>query len=151
MSRTDRRLATLGAVYAMLNACDDFADHWAQTERQATRKGQRDPEGQRACAAHVASYTATRVVALSAMAAVTGARLPLARTGLILGLDAATHYWADRRYTLAAVAEHIGKGGLCHAGDPKAAPCGTGSYALDQAFHHGMRLITALAVAGGVR
>lgn len=99
-ARTVRRLATLGAVYATLNASDDVADHWVQTDTQAQRKGDRSPEGQRACAAHVATYTATRVAALATMAAVTGARLPLARTGLILGLDAASHYWADRRYTL---------------------------------------------------
>lgn len=149
MSRAARRLAVLGGVYATLNAADDIGDHWVQRHGQALRKGNRTPEGQRACAAHVATYTATRIAALSAMAAVTGARLPLVRTGLILSLDAATHYWADRRYTLAAVAERTGKGGFYHAGDPKAAPCGTGSYALDQAFHHGMRLITSLAIAGG--
>lgn len=43
------------------------ADHWVQTDAQARNKGLPGWPGRRACAAHVASYTATLLVFVLAL------------------------------------------------------------------------------------
>lgn len=65
------------------------------------------------------------------------------------GGDAISHYWADRRSTLARLADRLGKGELYALGDGAAAPAGTGAYALDQSWHHAWLYIAALIIAGG--
>ena len=69
-----------------------------------------------------------------------------------LGIDAVTHWWADRRSTLAWLARVTGKGEFYRLGAPRAdhddnPHIGTGAYALDQSFHHLWLLVAALVIA----
>lgn len=149
-------LGRMGGVYALLNAADDVADHWVQTEWQAEHKGDPGATGRRACAEHVAGLVVTRAVFLTAGALLTGERLRPGRVTVGLAVGAGLHYWADRRTPLKNLAnrlERFGKPGFYKAGaprdghdDPKC--LGTGAYILDQAFHHGCRAIEATIIAG---
>lgn len=151
--RSTRFAVTLAALYA----AHEVGDQWIQTHHQACTKGGRGEQqraGQAACARHVASMTATKALMLGVTSAVTGTRLPLGRTALALGIDAASHYWADRRYTLAGLADRLGKGEYYRLGTPRDGrddnpTIGTGSYALDQAWHAAWLWVAALIVAGG--
>lgn len=147
------RATVFAASFATLFAAHEFGDHWVQSAGQAARKGQRDAEGQRACAGHVVTLTAAKALALAVTSRALGMRLSPWRAALALGLDAVTHYAIDRRYTLKAVAHALepvnGKGGFYDLGDGKAAPCGTGAYALDQSTHVAMLWATALVIAVG--
>lgn len=133
----------IGTVYAALWAGSDLADHWIQTEHQATTKHKPGPAGQRACAAHVATLTATQALTLAGLCATTGHRLNPRRVALALALNATTHYVADRRTPLARLATKVRREGFYKLGDGYAAPTGTGAYALDQSFHHPITLIAA--------
>lgn len=76
--------ARFAAAYALLRAAADLADHWVQSDRDAQAKAATDQypvttiseatgiktvhrtrEGRRACAWHVATYTATQAAALT--------------------------------------------------------------------------------------
>ena len=61
-----------------------------------------------------------------------------------LALSAGTHWWADRRIHLKALANATGNGNFYQLGGPLG-----GSYALDQAFHHAVE--TAAAVIAFMR
>jgi hypothetical protein len=74
-------------------------------------------------------------------------------------VSAVTHYWADRRTTLARLADALGKGGYYRLGAPRPGrddnlSLGTGAYALDQSWHWlwlGVAAtVTALMAGGGV-
>ena len=146
----------VGGVYALLSAADDVADHWGQTTRQAKNKGKAGREGQRACAAHVATLTATRAILLAAGAAAAGERIHPGRAAAGLALGAGLHYWADRRTTLRGLADRLSWAGIDafhQVGAPRAGHddnrcLGTGAYALDRAFHHGCRVFEAMLIAG---
>ncbi|GII89466.1 hypothetical protein Ssi03_74560 [Sphaerisporangium siamense] len=145
-------LATFAAVFAALYAAHSFGDHWVQTHAQACIKGTPGRTGRLACARHVATLTATKAAFLLALELATGARLHPAAVLAGLAVDAASHYWADRRTTLAALAERIGKGDFYRLGAPRpgrddAPHLGTGAYALDQSWHIGWLFITALIIA----
>lgn len=56
--------ADFAAVFVALYAAHQVGDHWIQTQHQADCKGQPGWAGRWACLAHVATYTATAVVAL---------------------------------------------------------------------------------------
>lgn len=152
-----RSLATFAASFAALYAAHHVGDLWLQTHAQATGKGERSPEGRRACRGHVASLTATKATALAGLAAATRTRLPLKASAAALAVDAASHYWIDRRYTLEALADGAerigitGKGAFYRAGDPAAAPTGGGAFALDQAAHIAMLSVAAGIVAAGTK
>ncbi|WP_436759301.1 DUF3307 domain-containing protein [Streptosporangium sp. V21-05] len=137
--------ATFAAVFAALYAAHSFGDHWVQTHRQACGKGAPTRAGRAACAWHVVTLTLTKMIAVSLVIAVTDLRLngPWLCAGLLV--DAGSHYWADRRVTLARLAERIGKGGFYRMGDGLA----SGAYALDQSFHVLWLFIAALIIAGG--
>ena len=142
------------AAFAALFAAHSFGDHWVQTHTQACGKGARTAAGVRACLAHVATLTLTKGAALLAMELVTGLRLSIVAVLIALLVDAASHYWADRRYTLARLADRLGKGGFYRMGAPRpgtddAPHLGTGAYALDQSWHIGWLFIAALIIAGG--
>lgn len=142
--------ATFAAVGFTLLAAHSFGDHWVQTNDQAMNKGRRDAEGRAYCRRHVYGLTATKVVALAALMIVTGVRVHPIAFVLALTVDAVSHYWCDRRFTLAKFTwslRAIGKDGFHRAGDPKAAPCGTGAYALDQSFHHLFLFVSALIMS----
>jgi hypothetical protein len=149
--------ARFAAVLATLYAAHEVGDQWVQTHHQACTKGGRGDQqraGQAACARHVAGITATKAIMLGVTAAVTRTRLPLGRTALALAADAASHYWADRRYTLAALADRLGKGDYYRLGQPRPGrddnpTIGTGAYALDQAWHTAWLWAAALIITSG--
>lgn len=146
--------AAFAAVFCALYAAHSVGDHWVQTHHQALTKGGCGRAGRLACAAHVATLTATKAAALAALALATGLALSPWAAALGLAVDALSHYWADRRTTLAALAERLGKSDFYRLGAPRpghddAPHLGTGAYALDQSWHHLWLFITALIIAGG--
>ncbi|MFD7729554.1 hypothetical protein ACFV6F_04085 [Kitasatospora phosalacinea] len=141
------RAARFAASYALLRAAADVADHWIQTDHQATTKGQHDHNngqssaaGRRACAAHVATYTAAQAAALLLGSRVLGLRLRPGRAAAALALSAATHYVADRREPLRRLADATGKADFVRLADHGL----NGGYLLDQAFHHAFETAAAL-------
>ncbi|CAN3980468.1 transcriptional regulator [Kitasatospora purpeofusca] len=149
--------------YVLLRAAADVADHWIQTDHQAATKGQHDHNegqssaaGRRACAAHVASYTATQAAVLLAGTRLLGVRLRPAPVAAALALSAVTHYVADRREPVRRLAAATGKARFYTLGTPAhpahpvtadgsyAPTLGTGAYALDQAWHHAAETLAAL-------
>lgn len=151
--------AVFAAVFVALYVAHSVADHWVQTSFQAIEKGKPGWSGRLADARHVLGLTITKAIALSAVVLVLD--LPVTLLGLVagLGVDAASHWWADRRETLARLAKLTGKsefyslGTGAHPmapvtadGEP-AAHLGTGAYALDQSFHHLFLGVAALLIA----
>ncbi|MFD9692325.1 hypothetical protein ACFWXO_41930 [Kitasatospora sp. NPDC059088] len=134
------------ASYALLRAAADVADHWIQTDHQATTKGQHDNDGQssaagrRACAAHVATYTATQAVVLLAGTRLLDVRLRPASVAAALALSAVTHYIADRREPLRRLADATGKARFVRLADHGM----NGAYCLDQAWHHAAETVAAV-------
>lgn len=150
MTPTDS-LAAVGAVSVALYAAHQVADHWIQTSHQAATKGAPGWRGRAACAAHVATYTVTAVVALTGLMAATGWTPTLGRLIAGLGVSAASHYWAERRTPLAGLCDRLGKTGFYQLGAPRPGhddnpSLGTGAYALDQAWHVGWLFIAALLI-----
>jgi uncharacterized protein DUF3307 len=145
-------LAVVGAVFAALYAAHVVGDHWVQTSGQAGAKGAPTWAGRLADTAHVITLTITKLVALAALAAVSGWRPSLWQVGAALVVDAASHWWADRRTTLAALADRVGKGEFYALGAPRPLcddnpTLGTGAYALDQSWHIAWLFIAALITA----
>ncbi|WP_405750977.1 transcriptional regulator [Streptomyces sp. NBC_00012] len=151
--------ATFAAVFAALFVAHSVGDHWVQTSCQSAHKGLPGWTGRLAGARHVATLTATKLALLLPVAFLLGLRL--SALGLVagLGVDAVTHWWADRRTTLAWLARVTGKaefyslGTAAHPAHPvtaegtPAAHLGTGAYALDQSFHHLWLLIASVLIA----
>lgn len=132
--------AGFAAVGFALLAAHQVGDHWVQTGHQAAHKGRPDWRGCGACAAHVATYTAVTAGFVALVWAVFG--LHVSPAGFLAGqaVSAVTHYWADRRYTLAWLARVTGRATFYTLGAPRAGrednpTLGTGAYALDQSFH----------------
>lgn len=140
------------AVFAALFVAHSVGDHWVQTSHQSMQKGKPGWVGRLADAHHVATLTVAKLVLLLTVAWVVD--VPVTPLGMLLGLgvDAVTHWWADRRSTLARLAEVLGLGGFYRLGAPRPGrddnpSLGTGAYALDQSFHHLWLLVAALTVA----
>lgn len=148
--------ARFAAAYALLTAAHEVADVWVQTDQQAANKGQHDhaegqssAAGRRACAAHVATYTATQAAALLAGSKLLGLKLRPGRAAAALAVSALTHYAADRQGGHWRDEEPRGVVRLAHATgsgtwvqrDPQA------GYLLDQAWHKGWIAIAALVAA----
>lgn len=149
MTENSSRATRFAAAYALLRMAADLGDHWIQSDHQAVTKGQHDHnEGQTsragriACTAHVATYTATQAAVLYAGSRVLGLRLNPCRVAAALALSAGTHWWADRRIHLKAIADATGKGNFYTLGGPLG-----GAYALDQAFHHAVETVAAAIAA----
>ncbi|QHC33929.1 transcriptional regulator [Streptomyces sp. HF10] len=159
-------IATFAAVFAALWVAHTVGDHWVQTSVQSAEKGQHDRNpgqssrvGRLACTRHVIGLTLTKVLLLGLAAIVLGLPLSVAGVTIGLGLDAASHWWADRRSSLAWLAEVTGKtefynlGTGAHPFHPVTAEgkpaghLGTGAYALDQAFHTFFLFLAALITA----
>lgn len=148
--------SVLAVSFAAVYAAHQVGDHWLQTPTQALSKGGTGWAARAACARHVAVLAGVKVAAL--VAAFTVAGLPV-RPGWWaagLGIDAVSHYWADRRVTLRALAAMFGPGkaaffdlGAPRAGRDDNPTLGTGAYALDQSWHIGWLFITALILAAG--
>lgn len=87
--------------------------------------------------------TACKVTALAALHA-SGRRVAWKRAAAALAADAASHYWADRRTTLAALADCMDR----HGWPGKARYAAEGGAAhMDQAFHTGCLYAAALIAA----
>lgn len=147
---TSARAARFAAAYALLRAAADVADHWIQTDHQAATKGQHDHNegqssaaGRRACAAHVAAYTATQGAVLLAGSRLLGIRLRPGPVAAALALSALTHYAADRREPLRKLADATGKGNFVRLTDHGM----NGAYALDQAWHHAFETCAAIVAS----
>lgn len=131
---------TFAVVLPGLLVAHQVADHWVQTSHQAGRKGAAGWPGRVACAAHVATYTLVTAGSVALLWALLG--LSVTPAGFAAGqvLSAVTHYWADRRFTLARLAALTGKAGFYRLGAPRPEHddnpmLGTGAYALDQSWH----------------
>ncbi|MGW1723211.1 DUF3307 domain-containing protein [Streptomyces sp. NPDC002306] len=144
--------AVFAAVFIALYVAHSVGDHWVQTSHQSAHKGRPGWVGRLADARHVATLTLTKLAVLIPAAVLLG--LHLSVVGVVVGLavDAVTHWWADRRSTLACLARVTGKGEFYRLGAPRAdrddnPHIGTGAYALDQSFHHLWLLVAALIIA----
>lgn len=147
------KAAKFASVCAVLTASHEFADHWVQIDSQAVAKGKPGPAGARACASHVATYTATQGVALLAANKALGLKLNPRRAVAALAVSAVTHYVADRQgghwrdenprgvVKLAAVTGH--RGWLQR--DPGA------GYLMDQSWHKAWIVLAAAIAAGGAK
>ncbi|MEU4898234.1 transcriptional regulator [Streptomyces sp. NPDC044780] len=160
---TDPTTAELAAVFAAVFVAlfigHSVGDHWTQTQCQSDDKGLPGWTGRLACLRHVLTLTLTKAAVLAPVVALL--HLPVTTAGLTVGLgvDAATHYWADRRTTLAKLAKLLRKtpfytlGTAAHEHAPvtakgkPAAHLGTGAYALDQSWHILWLGAAALAIA----
>jgi len=145
-----------GSVFAALIASHWVGDHIVQSDRDACTKALPGNEGQLACARHVATYTATAAVALTAAALATGDRPRIGRTLAGLAVSAVSHYVIDRRKPVEWLANATGKGRFYQLGQPRPGhddnpTLGTGAYALDQSAHIGFLFIASLIIAGGDR
>lgn len=144
--------AAFAAVFVALFVAHQVADHWIQTQHQADCKGRPGWPGRIACAAHVATYTLTALVALAALALSTDLDASPGKVAAGLAISAVTHYIADRRTPLKRLADLTGSAKFYALGIPRAGrddnpSLGTGSYALDQSFHYLFLFIAALVIA----
>jgi hypothetical protein len=144
--------ATFASVGFGLLVAHNVADHWVQTSHQAGMKGLPGWAGRKACAAHVATYTITTAVTVMLLWSVLD--LAISPLGFIVGqlASAVTHYWADRRFTLAALCDRTGKTSFYQLGMPRDdhddnPSLGTGAYALDQSWHWAWLFVAALITA----
>ncbi|KKD04329.1 DUF3307 domain-containing protein [Streptomyces sp. WM6386] len=140
------------AVFVALYVAHSVGDHWVQTSHQSAHKGRPGWVGRLADARHVATLTATKLAVLLPLVWLLDLHVSVLGIVAGLGTDAVTHWWADRRTTLARLAEALGLGGFYRLGTPRAGHddnphIGTGAYALDQSFHHLWLLIAALIIA----
>lgn len=140
----------IGTLFAALYAAHMVGDHWVQTSAQAGGKGAHTHAGRMACLGHVVTLTLTKLTAVLAAVLASGMDVqPWALTGGLL-LDAASHYWADRRFTLAGLAKRTGKAEFYALGAPRGGQhddnpsLGTGAYALDQSWHIGWLFVAAV-------
>lgn len=143
---------TIAVLLTVLLVAHDVGDHWVQTHGQACGKGGPGWPGRRACAAHVATYTALTAGVVALLWA--GLHLPISPAGYVAGqlVSAVSHYWADRRTSLARLAEAAGKGEFYRLGQPRPGrddnpSMGTGAYALDQSWHRAWLVLAVLLTA----
>jgi hypothetical protein len=137
-------------------------DYWLQTHGQALTKGAPGLRGRVACGEHVLTLTGVKVLFLLLAYAATGIWPALYAAVIGLGLDAVSHYWADRaaghpdkhkpvtleRLAIATGKEDFwsfGKGAVDAAGNP-VGTASAGSNLLDQSFHMGMLFVAALVM-----
>lgn len=133
--------AIFAAVFVGMFVAHQLADHWVQTGHQAAHKHQRDMQGRLACLGHVTTYTLTTAATVALLGWLLELHLTVA--GFVAGqlVSAVTHYWADRRFTLAWLCTALGKADFYRLGAPRSdrddnPTLGTGSYALDQSWHY---------------
>ncbi|WP_372344674.1 hypothetical protein [Streptomyces sp. KL116D] len=145
--------ARTAAAWAALMISHDFGDHVVQIDAQAVTKGKSGAEGIRACATHVATYTATQAITLAAANRLLDLRISWKRAAAGLAISAATHYIADRQgghwcddeprgiVRLAAATGHAG----WLQRDPNA------GYLMDQSWHKAWLAVAAAVIGGGER
>lgn len=132
-------------VFAALFVGHSVGDHWVQTGHQAVCKGGPGWAGRWACAKHVGTLQMTKITLLAPAALLLDLRLTWWALALAFLIDGVSHYWADRRTTLEALARQrwVNKGAFYDQGvdlvndrGEHAPHIGTGRYALDQSWHH---------------
>lgn len=138
----------IAEVFVALYAAHMVGDHWVQTSHQAAVKGGPGWSARLANVRHVAGLTLTKLIALVAMALATGVGYSMVPLIAGLTVDAVSHYWADRRTTLAQLAERLGLGGFYRLGGQLGPNLGTGAHALDQSWHIGWLFVAALIIGG---
>ncbi|MEO3809554.1 transcriptional regulator [Sphaerisporangium sp. B11E5] len=146
---------TFAVTLAVMYGVHPVADHWVQTHHQASTKGAYGANawrGRVAAAAHVLTYTATLALALLLVGWRFGVTYEPVKMTLGLGLNAVSHWWADRRAPLAWLAHLVGppvgefhRLGAPRPGGTDPSCLGTGAYALDQSWHM-VWLVIAAAV-----
>lgn len=146
-----KKAVIFAATAAALQAAHHIGDYWAQTSHQATHKGSPGAAGIRACAGHVAGYTATCTAAVMALR---GLGAPISTRGLIAGqaVNALSHFVMDRRPWGRAIMRAAGKGELAEVGAPRKGfddnpHLGTGAHALDQSWHMAWLAVSAYVTA----
>ncbi|MGK5554347.1 transcriptional regulator [Actinomadura kijaniata] len=153
--------AVFAAVFVALYAGHEVGDYWLQTHHQACGKGAPGWTGRILCARHVATLTAVKLAAVLLAGLVLALPLNPYTLAVGLGVDAISHYWADRRTTLAALARLLGrtlvpgKGEFVSLGAPRPGhddnpTLGTGAAALDQSWHKAWLFVAALIACTGV-
>jgi hypothetical protein len=147
--------AVFAATFAALYAGHHIGDYWVQTDHQARHKGDAGARGRQACLLHVGTYVVTQAVCLALMSTATEWVTSFWAGLAALAVSATTHYAADRRehglmFKLARLLP--GKADFMRLGVPymrtvtgtdgqiigkvKGTPSlGTGTWALDQAWH----------------
>jgi hypothetical protein len=141
--------ATAALLAVTVEACAGLGDMWVQTEHQAEHKGLHGEEkqvGQRACAAHALTYTATLAAGVGVINHAFRLGLRPSRMAAGLLLAGATHYVIDRREPLRKVAEAVNKGAFYRMSTPV-----SGSFELDQAAHRIFNTAAAFLMATGHR
>lgn len=142
MEKSIMNLAVLSAVGFTLFVAHRVGDYWVQTDDQASKKGKPGNVGRLADLRHVASLTATKIVMLVLLIPL-GLHLTVVGTTVGLGIDAVSHYWADRRTTLARLAKIIpGKVNFYNLADHGI----NGAHELDQSFHIAFLWVTAIII-----
>ncbi|MEV6755798.1 transcriptional regulator [Streptomyces sp. NPDC051214] len=144
--------AVFAAVFVALYVAHSVGDHWVQTSCQSAHKGRPGWVGRLAGARHVSTLTATKLALLLPVLWLLNLSVTVPGLVIGLGIDAVTHWWADRRSTLARLADRLGLGGFYRLGTPRPdrddnPHIGTGAYALDQSFHHLWLFVAALVIA----
>jgi hypothetical protein len=149
---------TFVAVWVAMFIAHRVMDHWGQSSHQAANKGRHGGRaenriGRRACLAHVATYTLGTGLAVLVIDRLF-ADVSVSPLGFLLGqvVSAMTHYWADRRFTLARLATATGKDAFYRLGAPREGhddnpSLGTGAYALDQSWHEWWLGVAAVLTA----
>jgi hypothetical protein len=112
-------IGEFAGIFIAFYIAHGVADHWLQTSHQAANKGRKDRAGAMACARHVATYTTATAVLVAWTIGLFG--LHVSWLGFVAAqvISAATHYWADRRYTLAGLCDILGKGDFYRLGAPR--------------------------------
>jgi hypothetical protein len=144
--------AIFAAVFAALYTGHHIGDQWTQTHHQACGKGQPGWTGRSLCARHTMTLIATKLATLAITAVVLHLHLSAGHVAIALVIDGASHYWADRRTTLARLARAVGKSGYYQLGSPRPGHddnpgTGTGAFHLDQAWHLAWTWAAALIIA----
>lgn len=119
--------AAFAVTWIAYSAGHQAGDYWLQADSWAQGKGRPGREGRMACLGHVAAYTVTLAAFLALAAGFLGVPVSpwRAATGLV-AVSGVTHYVADRRSPLRALAVAMGKGAWWDQG---------GAALLDQAWH----------------
>lgn len=139
-------------VFGALYTAHHMGDQWIQTHHQALGKGAPGWTGRILCARHTITLIAAKLTILTITSAALGLHLHPVPVATGLAIDGASHYWADRRTTLARLAHAIGKGPYYTLGAPRPGHddnpgTGTGAYHLDQAWHLAWTWAAALIIA----
>lgn len=147
MSAAAEPAAVFAAVAVALYAAHQLADHRVKTNAQAAGKPAAGWPGRLACARHAATYRLTASAMLSVTALTLGLQLRAGPVAAALAVSAVSHYWADRRAPLAALAARTRAAGFYRLNNRGL----NGAYLLDQAWHTSWLLVATPLIAGGAR